>query len=152
MATLDQYIIALERFISSFPKKVDEIILNNEQYFISKIQDRLYDEGKDGNGQSLGTYSLFYENYKRDIGAVYDHVTLFNTGSFYGEMFMSVFNGVVDVFSKDEKTPAILEMFTGFDVFGFTEQEQEFLYEKIIKPDILELIITLPSTIKIEIV
>lgn len=151
MAKLDAYIKALENLIRTLPSKVDKYVHNNSNYFTDSVQNRLYDTGTDGDGRDLGSYSLFYKNYKIDIGAVSDHITLFNEGDFYDDMFVASTKGKVRVSSSNSKTGSILQMFTGFDIFGFTEKEQEFLIENVIMPDLIEDLKKLPSTITIEI-
>lgn len=151
MASLNQYIRSLEVFKNNLPKTVDRIILKNAKFYIGQVQNRLFHEGYDGNGSDLGEYSLSYREFKKDKGATYTHITLYNNGDFYDKMFLTSSFGDVEIFSKDPKTLEILEMFSGFDIFGLTFEEQNILLINAIDPGIQEVIDKLPKIIDIKI-
>lgn len=66
--------------------------LKIKKYVIKLIQEQLYNDGENGNGQSLGEYSkaTIYgtSNFKGKIekNQPYDRVTLKDTGAFYKSM------------------------------------------------------------------
>ena len=142
---------SLEVFKKNLPNAVDKIVIKNAKFYIGQLQDRLFHEGYDGNGSDLVEYSLSYKAFKKDKGATYTHITLFNNGDFYDKMFLTSSFGDIEIFSKDSKTSEILNMFSGFDIFGLTFEEQNILLINVVDPGVQELIDKLPKIIELNI-
>ena len=142
---------SLEILKKNLPNAVDKIVIKNAKFYIGQLQNRLFHEGYDGNGSDLGEYSLSYKAFKKDKGATYTHITLFNNGDFYDKMFLTSSFGDIEIFSKDSKTSEILNMFSGFDIFGLTFEEQNILLINVVDPGVQELIDKLPKIIELNI-
>jgi len=52
-------------------------------------RNQLFDKGVNSKGESIGDYSANTKGIKQANGAIYDHVTLLDTGKFY-ESFNSL--------------------------------------------------------------
>lgn len=95
-----------------------------KQQVVDWQQYQLYEEGVDAAGNPLGNYSPFTVRYKMSIGARYDHITLNDTGAFYGSMqVLPKDNGVV--IAADTQKPDVDLAVVYPKALGLTEQSKE---------------------------
>lgn len=137
---LDKKIQELERLKKELPKQAEVISKKFKVKILDYIRDRqLFDKGIDGKGNKLTPeYKPFTIAIKRQKGQPTDRVTLSDTGSFY-DGFDLIFTdqNSIGVFSRDSKTPEIIEKY-GSDIFTFTvdnikEIDKEIFEKNLIK-------------------
>ena len=95
-------------------------------------QEQLYEEGMDAKGFSLGVYSQFTINIKRQKGQRYDHVTLRDTGEFYSTFHVIVYHDAFEIDANDEKDGKALFEVYGEDVMGLTDFNKSRIKEVIL--------------------
>jgi hypothetical protein len=71
------------------------------------------------------------------LAGVTDHVTLFDTGSFYHNMYAQVKGDEIEYGSKDFKSEK-LEKKYGSTIFGLDEGSQEVLIDEFLQPSFYE--------------
>jgi hypothetical protein len=103
----------------------DEIIRLN-------TEDQLYERGIDSNEESLGIYSSLTVTYKKRAGQRYDHVTLKDTGDFYGTWRVKVDLQGIELYANDEKGDKALFEVYGYDVLGLTDFNKQRIRTMII--------------------
>lgn len=157
MASLDKYITSLEEFEGQVLSIVDEIVDFKSSEFVQVVQKRLFNQGRDGDGNLLRGYSGLTIDHKRNSGQPYDKTTLFETGSFYEGMFVNSRKGNVELFSTDSKTDLLINGDAKFEGYGkaileFTNQEQQKIVDEYIEPEFNKQINSLlPKTIEFSI-
>jgi hypothetical protein len=115
-------------------KKVIISILNTtsvKELVVEMEQNRLFNTGKDSEGDSLGGYSPFTVLIKQEKGQRTDHITLRDTGEFY-ESFTFHATGTDLVFDANpvKEDNNLFDDF-GIDILGLTEEDTERLIERI---------------------
>lgn len=75
-----------------------------QQQVVDLNQSQMYDDGVDSKGDSLGKYSPFTIALKEKKGQRIDHITLKDTGEFYGSMQVKAQRDEIIV-SADMKKP-----------------------------------------------
>lgn len=103
-----------------------------ERFIIRKNLSKLYDKGEDALGDSLGDYSPFTLVIKIEKGQRTDHITLKDTGEFYGSFGLRVGRDFFEVFAdtlKEDGTDLTREF--GPDIIGLQEQDFETLIEMV---------------------
>lgn len=124
----------IKKFLNLDLKKEVIKILNSKKvqdFVITMQQERLYNTGKDSEGESLGSYSPFTVVIKQEKGQRTDHITLRDTGEFYESMTFYA-NETELVFDADaQKEDSNLFADFGLDILGLTDFDRERLIELI---------------------
>lgn len=136
--TQDEYMNRLKLAITTLPNAVERIINENKDRILDlNRESQLREKGIDSKGKRLAEYAYFTIQIKQLIGQPYDRTTLFYSGKFY-EGFTYRFDKntyKLEIFSTDSKTP-LLEKKYGYDIFGLTKDNNEYLEVKILKTKI----------------
>lgn len=103
--------------------EIPRIIQSDANELASYNKSQLYIDGIDSDSNRLREYSLNTVEYKRQKGQVFDHTTLFDTGSFYRQWVVQVSNDEISFNSTDSKTPK-LENKYGSKIFGLTTKNK----------------------------
>jgi len=114
-------------FLTNLMRKLDLFALVNaaikqrglDKFIIRQIQAQLFFDGEDGDGDSLGEYSPVTVEFKKAKGQPFDHITLKDTGAFYGSMTVRVDSEGIVI----DANPIKIDEVTGeesnlFDDFG----------------------------------
>jgi hypothetical protein len=124
----------INKFLRFDFKKAVLKILNSKKvsdFVIEMQQARLYNTGKDSEGDSLGSYSPFTVVIKQAKGQRTDHITLRDTGEFYESMTFHA-TGTALIFDADaQKDEDNLFDNFGIDILGLTDFDKERLIELI---------------------
>lgn len=127
------YVEKLQALKADLPKKVDEILLQNQKHIVGLLKARLYNEGTDGLGNIIGEYAKSTLVIKRKNNQKTSFITLRDTGRFYEGMFLESKNGRYIIDSKDRKTALLIEIY-GESILDLTVEQQEYIIMKIIEP------------------
>jgi len=106
--------------------------------------DQLFDEGIDSLGVSLGEYSPFTKEAKKEKGLPFDRITLFDEGDFHQSWEVDATNLNADYFEikadpiKEDGTNLFKEF--GINVLGLTEENTSKLSNKLIEAIRIELL------------
>lgn len=141
--TIQNQIKGLNKISRDIPKQAEAIIKKSKEVILDLIRmDQLFEEGIDGKGNKLRPYTPYTMAVKRLEGKDPSVVTLFDTGDFY-KRFDLVFTDqyAIGVFSRDIKTPELIEKY-GADIFTFTVDNNRVLNEDIIKPKLIQWILS----------
>jgi len=105
---------------------------NIKELIIELKQERLYERGTDSNGASLGDYSDYTVEIKREKGQRYDHITLRDTGEFYESFTVTVVKDgiVLDANPNKENTNLFSEY--GIDILGLDDFSFNIVKEQIL--------------------
>ena len=140
-ATFPFFIMDIYKTISKYAKldfgDVIFVVLNQDnikELIIELQQERLYERGTDSNGASLGDYSDYTVEIKREKGQRYDHITLRDTGEFYESFTVTVVKDgiVLDANPNKENTNLFSEYgidILGLDDFSFNIVKDQILVE-----------------------
>ena len=121
-------------------KKLDETkIINSilrdkgfQKFIISLNQnDQLFEEGIDSKGKTLGKYSDFTIEIKKEEGQRFDHITLLDTGDFYKSFKVTVSKGGFTITANPVKDDSNLFDDFGEDVVGLTKENLQFVIDAI---------------------
>ena len=143
MKTVQDYINQIDQIRTKLPKEVEVILERSKEVVLNLIREKqLFEKGIDGLGNELKpSYTSYTVAVKKATGQKFTNVTLNDTGSFY-EGFDLLFNGIsVGVFSRDSKTPELVEKY-GRDIFTFTIENNKILNDKIILPQLIEWVLS----------
>lgn len=107
---------------------------NIKELIIELQHERLYERGTDSEGRSLGDYSPYTVEIKREKGQRYDHITLRDTGEFYESFTVTVLKDgiVLDANPNKENTNLFSEYgidILGLDDFSFNIVKDQILVE-----------------------
>jgi hypothetical protein len=128
----------LENEISEIEPVIRKIIKDNKGKILSIIKLRLYRKGIDGDGKSiLPDYSVATTKEKKGKRQITSHVTLRDTGEWYGSFYVVYENGEIKVNSNSSKTIQLTEKY-GDSILEFTNQELEHIILSIIEPEIIK--------------
>ena len=121
-------------------KKLDETkIINSilrdkgfQKFIISLNQnDQLFEEGIDSKGKTLGKYSDFTIEIKKEEGQPTDRITLLDTGDFYKSFVVTVKSGGFTISANPVKDDSNLFDDFGEDVVGLTKENLQFVIDAI---------------------
>lgn len=105
---------------------------------------QLFDRGIDGKGNKLKPYKPFTIAIKKQKGQPTNRTTLFDTGSFTSKMDLLVTDqNAIGVFSRDEKTPDLIEKY-GADIFTFTVENQKQIDLEIFETNLIKWVLSQP--------
>lgn len=94
-------------------------------------EDQLFDKGIDSVGKSLGTYAEFTIKQKKAKGQPTAHVTLKDTGDFYGTWTVTVRNGTIFIEADGDKDDKNLMDVYGEEIVGLLESNLQILIDEI---------------------
>ncbi|MAF43741.1 MAG: hypothetical protein CMI54_06200 [Parcubacteria group bacterium] len=119
---------------------IKEILSDKKfQEFIIKLntEGQLFEEGIDSLGVSLGDYSpatiegtSSFEG-KKDKGQRYDHITLKDTGDFYGSFKISLSNTSLNITADPKKDDSNLFDDFGKEIVGLTDKNLQIVINAI---------------------
>jgi len=145
MSSIDVYLKELQRIHNNLPKIIEAIIMKNQGEMLKRLKLRLYNNGVDAEGKEITpTYAAVTIEIKAGKGQRKSHVTLRDTGAFYAGMYLFIKEDKLFVLSSDPKTPSLIHKY-GEDILGLTIQEQEYLINAILEPEVQKLLNQLPD-------
>jgi len=100
-----------------------------KKFIISMVQTQLFDEGVDGNDDTLGQYTPFTQQIKQDKGQRFDHITLFDTGDFYSSMKVTVDTSGITISGDGQKEDTNLFTEYGEAILSLTPDNLDLLRE-----------------------
>jgi putative lipase involved disintegration of autophagic bodies len=133
----------------SFAETVDEIVKVNAEEFLDIVRKQL-EYGYDGTGNRIyiidkqGEKKYEYAQYtidiKRDygvgIGAVTDHITLYDTGEFHSSLYIALeASGDFEILSSDPKYP-LLALLSGEHLLEISQTNSAVLLEEKFFPEL----------------
>lgn len=128
----------LENEISEIEPVIKKIIKDNKGKILSIIKLRLYQKGIDGDGEPiLPDYSIGTTKDKKGKGQITSHVTLRDTGEWYGSFYVVYENREIKVKSDSYKTAELIDYYND-SILDFTNTELEFIIQSIIEPEIIK--------------
>lgn len=105
---------------------------NIKELIIELQQERLYERGTDSEGRSLGDYSPYTVEIKREKGQRFDHITLRDTGEFYESFTVTVVkDGVVLDANPNKETTNLFSEY-GIDILGLDEFSFNIVKDQIL--------------------
>ena len=105
---------------------------NIKELIIELQQERLFERGTDSNGASLGNYSDYTVEIKREKGQRYDHITLRDTGEFYESFTVTVLkDGIVLDANPNKETTNLFSEY-GIDILGLDEFSFNIVKDQIL--------------------
>lgn len=130
---IDNIIKGLESIKNNVDNQVKRIAIKNKEEILDYIREKqLFEKGEDGKGRKLTAYKPFTIAYKKLKLQPTNRTTLFDTGSFYKNFDLLITDqSAIGVFSRDSKTPKILEKYEGFSIFEFQESNRKEIDEDI---------------------
>lgn len=118
-------------------KAVQKFILD-----LNKI-DQLYNSGIDSEGSELGEYSDFTKMIKRMKGQRFDHITLNDTGDFYGSFKIVLYDKEFEINANTikEEDGMVTDLMSYGEILGLTDENliklidvlKERIYDAAIK-------------------
>ncbi len=105
---------------------------NIKELIIELQQERLYERGTDSEGASLGSYSDYTVEIKREKGQRYDHITLRDTGEFYESFTVTVVKDGVVLDANPNKGQTNLFNDYGIDILGLDDFSFNIVKDQIL--------------------
>ena len=147
---LEGLINKLEKIRDELPKEAENIAIKQKDHILDYIREKqFFDEGIDGDGNILGTYSSTYDGngkgYPKIKGTRYN---FFDTGGLTTKMDL-IFTDqhVIGVFSRDDKYPALIEDYPS--MFTFIERNRKEIDTEIFETNLVKWSIKQINSIKI---
>lgn len=142
---LDKEIQQLRKIQKSLNKEAAKIAVKYKTEILDYIREKqLFEKGIDGKGNKLLEYKPFTVAIKRQKGQPTNRTTLEDTGSFYrGFDLIFTDQDSIGVFSRDEKTPELIEKY-GADIFTFTSENIKEINSNIFEENLIKWILTQP--------
>lgn len=143
---IDKKIKEIEQIRRDLPKQARLIANKFKTEILDYIREKqLFEKGIDGKGSKLLDYKPFTIAIKRQKGQPTNRTTLFDTGSFFSG-FDLVFTdqNAIGVFSRDEKTPDLIDKY-GADIFTFTVNNIKEIDTKIFEENLIKWILNTPT-------
>lgn len=110
--------------------------------------DQMFEQGVDARGDKIGRgyYKKPTEEYKKEVGQRYDHITLRDTEEFHKSMDVRFTKTSFEITADDRKESDrqggadthLVEFYKeqyGNEILGLTKENLEFLKEEHIQPD-----------------
>ena len=94
-------------------------------------EDQLFDKGVDSEGKSLGIYAEFTIKQKQKKGQPTAHVTLKDTGDFYGTWTVTTKDGDIFIEADGDKDDKNLMDIYGEKIVGLLESNLQILLNEI---------------------
>lgn len=126
-------------------KEAERIAVKYKEQILDYIREKqLFEQGIDGKGEKLLEYKPFTIAVKSQKGQPTNRVTLEDTGSFYrGFDLIFTDQNAIGVFSRDEKTPELIEKY-GADIFTFTTNNIEEINSSIFEKNLIIWVLSQP--------
>ena len=125
----DKFRQNLHSLAQNFDKYRKEFINSQEPYLIDLNTEKLWKNGEDSKGITLGEYAPLTKQIKNATGQGYgritDHVTLYDTGSFYDKMLIKWNSDIQFNFDSTDSKNAKLKKVYGDDIHGIDVKENE---------------------------
>ena len=118
------------------PAQILRKALKNEEvqsFILRSNRETLYNKGEDSEGESLGEYSPFTVELKKQKGQPFDRITLFDSGDFYRSFKLFIGSNYIEIQSdpvKEDGTDLLVEF--GEDVLGLQEDQLDKLRDMLI--------------------
>lgn len=136
---INNYIARLNDLSNNMDGYIRDIVLKNKGGLLGSIKLRLYNSGVDAEGNSLGGYSEITKKLKRKKNKRTSHVTLRDSGDWYGSMFIDFQEGSILVDATDWKT-GLLEDVYGEEILNLSEDEASIFVDSILEPELEKLV------------
>ena len=142
---LDKEIQQLRKIQKSLNKEAAKIAVKYKTEILDYIREKqLFEKGIDGKGNKLLEYKPFTVAIKRQKGQPTNRTTLEDTGNFYrGFDLIFTDQDAIGVFSRDKKTPELIEKY-GEDLFTFTSENIKEINSNIFEENLIKWILTQP--------
>jgi hypothetical protein len=128
----------LENEISEIEPLIRKIIKDNKGKILTIIKLRLYQKGIDGDGMPiLPSYSVGTTKTKKGKSQITSHVTLRDTGEWFGSFYVVYESGEIKVKSDSTKTSQLTSKY-GDSILEFTQDELQNIIQAIIEPEIIK--------------
>lgn len=126
-------------------KEAERIAVKYKEQILDYIREnQLFEQGIDGKGEKLLEYKPFTIAVKSQKGQPTDRTTLEDTGNFYrGFDLIFTDQNAIGVFSRDEKTPELIEKY-GADIFTFTTNNIEEINSSIFEKNLIIWVLSQP--------
>lgn len=141
-ATIKNLNYRLRSFKDNLPEYLRLAILDyktSEAIIKAITEEQLYRQGITGKGVEIMSYAPYKDStirYKIKKGQPTNRVTLFDTGSFYGNMYVIADAEGFYIISKDPKTEKIIAKY-GNDIFRLTDSNFTNIVRNYIRPEII---------------
>jgi hypothetical protein len=139
---LDTYIKRLETLSNEVPALVNGFVKREKGVLLSSVKLRLWNYGKDGDGNLIGGGRYAQSTIERKKNSPYSrtsHVTLRDTGKWYGNLYVVYHNGTLLLENKDRSLTSKLvdgdgKRFRGYGsaIMDFTQDEIDYIVNSII--------------------
>lgn len=129
------------RKIEAFDQDIDFILVglmtDEEDLILELNRAQMQDKGIRGDGSKITpTYAAFTIAKKKKDGDEYRFVTLRDTGEFFDDMFLDVYDDRIIIASENIKTADLVTKY-GSDIFGLIDSHLQELINTI-KPGLIE--------------
>ena len=104
-----------------------------QELLIELNQDQLFNEGKDSEGQSLGSYSPYTIKIKQSKGQPTNRITLYDTGEFYQSFKAYYEDGSIVIDADAEKEDTNLFDEFGIDILGLDDSNMSIFVNEIVQ-------------------
>lgn len=136
---IEKKIKELEQLRQEVTKQAELIAKKYKIKILDYIREKqLFEEGIDGKGRKLREYKPFTVAIKKQKGQPTNRTTLFDSGDFYrGFDLIFTDQNAIGVFSRDEKTPELIDKY-GADIFTFTVENIKEINTEIFEAKLIE--------------
>lgn len=124
--SISNIIKQVENLQSNLEGQANIFLENDKKQILDYVRiDQLFDKGEDADGQKLEPYTPFTRAVKISEGRNPNIVTLFDEGGFYKGFDFTLIQGtVLNIFSRDNKTPELLDKY-GQRIDDLNEENEE---------------------------
>jgi len=136
---INNYIAKLNDLSNNMDVYIRDIVLKNKGELLGSIKLRLYNRGVDAKGNSLGVYSARTKILKKKKNQRTTHVTLRDSGDWYGSMFIDFKEGSIFVDATDWKT-GLLEDVYGQEILSLSDSETALFVDSSLEPELEKLV------------
>jgi hypothetical protein len=128
---IDEYIYSLKKIRDRVDKIAEAAIKSKRAAILTTVRTRLYQKGLDGTGKLIGEYTPNTVKIKRKKNQKTSFITLRDTGTFYGSMFLEVSGRFYDI---NASAPIAVELVAryGESILDLTLQEQQALVQSAV--------------------
>lgn len=128
---IDEYIYSLKKIRDNVDKIAEVAIKSKQSQILSTLRTRLYQKGIDGTGKLIGQYTPNTVKIKRKKNQKASFITLRDTGTFYGSMFLEVSGRFYDINASAPIAVELVERY-GDSILDLTIQEQQALVQSAV--------------------
>lgn len=140
--TLKQRISILKKFKRELNKTYAKIIKTNEDSWTLLLSDdQMFEKGIDGDGRSLGKYSIYSLSIKQAKGQRTDHITLRDTKEFHNSISLKISSDKIETIAPGaEKDDTNLLDEYGEAIIKLTPANKEKLIKNVYIPALNQII------------